>query len=103
MTNQSAGTIVNVEDPLVLRRFLNRLAQEVDTVVGTRGTAGGYVTSQFVVDAIAAALSDFAVDTKVYIGPKEGAPRNVTEPVLLILRDPGAPALQTSLVIREPD
>lgn len=44
-----------------------------------------------------------AAPSGVYLGPEDGAPQQVTRPWLLILREPGAPAAETSFVIREPD
>lgn len=38
----------------------------------------------------------------VYIGPEDDAPATVTEPTLLILRETGAAARDTRMVIREP-
>jgi hypothetical protein len=39
----------------------------------------------------------------LYIGPALGAPAAVDAPLLMVLREPGAPAGQTSLVVREPN
>ena len=41
-------------------------------------------------------------DAPIYVGPADQAPA-VTEPTLMILRDAGAPAGQTSIIVREPD
>ncbi|MGH8429672.1 MAG: hypothetical protein ACREUF_04625, partial [Solimonas sp.] len=38
----------------------------------------------------------------LYIGPQAHAPQQVVRPWLLILRNPGAPAGQTAIVVREP-
>lgn len=40
--------------------------------------------------------------SNLYIGPQASAPGPVTQPILMVLRNQGAPALETALVVREP-
>jgi hypothetical protein len=55
MANQSLIAVpANVEDPIVLQRFLSRLVEEMDVVIGNRsGPAEGYVSQQQLIESAA--------------------------------------------------
>lgn len=48
-------------------------------------------------------INNLGEESQIYVGPESEAPETVTRPLFMILRENGAPAGQTSFVIREPD
>lgn len=76
---------------------------------GTRPATGKYLGPEGFVDDIAnatnirgAAGGGSGGASAVYVGPEAAAPATVNEPTLLILRETGAAARDTRMVIREP-
>jgi len=59
MNNQSIISVPpNVEDPVVLRRFLSRLVEELDVVFGKRGGEDEQYVKKAEIEALIAELED---------------------------------------------
>lgn len=103
MTSQQEVSVPsNIEDPIVLKRFLRRLVQQLNIATGNTGEPS-VVESELQNEIIKDLIKEItSTNLRIYVGPRAGVPVNVKVPTLLILKELGAPAGDTSVVIREP-
>lgn len=100
MTNLSVPP--NVDEPLILKRFLQRLTSRVDKVIGNSDGDASHVTRAELNATLSIVLAEAnTVVHPIYVGPADLAPI-VDQATLMVLREPGAPAGSTSIIIREP-